>query len=65
MVWFGLRFDTVNIPVTLSQEKLMEIMMLIGTWLHKEMATIQELHSLLGKLIYVAQCCPPARPCMH
>ena len=47
--------------VNLSQENHTEIKMIIDTWLHKDMAIIQELCSLLGKLIYVAQCCPSAR----
>ena len=47
--------------VTRSQSKPSEIMSLTRTWLHKETATLQELHSLVGKLIYMAQCCPPAR----
>ena len=61
MMWLMLRFDTVNMTVTISQEKLMEIMILISTCLDKETATIHELRPLLGKLIYVTQCCPSAR----
>ena len=47
--------------ITLAPEKLAEIMDLVGSWLHKVTANIQELRSLLGKLLYMAQCCPRAR----
>ena len=46
--------------ITLPPEKLAEIMILMIFWLHKVTANIQDLRSLLGKLLYVAQCCPPA-----
>ena len=62
MVWLGFRFDSVEMTITLPPEKLVEIMELVHTWLHKVMATIQELRSSLGKLLYVAQCCPLALP---
>ena len=60
MVWLGFRFDTVVMTVTLPPENLTEVMDLMSSWIHKVTANIQNLRSLLGKLLYVAQCCPPA-----
>ena len=59
MTWLGFKFDTVQMTITLPPEKLIEIMELIHNWTHRVMATIQELWSLMGKLLHVAQCCPP------
>ena len=58
MVWLGFRFDTVAMTVTLLLEKLAEIIDLISSWLQKLTTTLKDLRSLLGKLVYVAQCCP-------
>ena len=46
--------------VTLPPEKLAEIIDLISSWLLKLMTTIKDLRSLMGKLLYVSQCCPLA-----
>ena len=59
-MWLGFRFDTVAMTVTLPPEKLTEIMNLVSSWLLKFTATLQDLRSLLGKLLYMAQCYPPA-----
>ena len=37
-----------------------KFMDLVGMWLHGTTANIQDLRSLLGKPLFVAQCCPPA-----
>ena len=37
-----------------TEEKMKEIMDLVGSWLHKATANIQDLGSLLGKLLFVA-----------
>ena len=65
IVCLGLFFNTITMTVTLSQEKFSDIMDLTLTWLHKDMATLRELHSLLDKLIYVVHCCPPKQKSSH
>ena len=47
--------------VTLPLDKVREIMDLVGMWYKKNTTNVHELRSLLGKLFFVAQCCPPAR----
>ena len=59
MVWLGLKFNTFTMTVTLPPVTLNEIMSLVHMWLGKEIASIQDLRSLLGKRIYMAQCCHP------
>ena len=61
MVWLGLRLDSISMTVTVPPEKLEEVTVLVGNWLPKYTANIHELHTILGKLFYMAQCCSPAR----
>ena len=61
MVWLGFHFDTLAMTVTLPPDKLREIMDLVATWYNKPTANIHDLRSLLGKPLFVAQYCPPAR----
>ena len=53
-MWLGFRFDTLAMTVTLPPEKLTEIMDLVGCWLHKVTGNIQDLRSLLRKVLFVA-----------
>ena len=61
MVWFGLQFDTIAMTVSLPPDKLAEIQLLVRQWIGKAKTTLRELRTLLGKLLYVSQVCPPAR----
>lgn len=38
-----------------------EINNIITTWMNKTIANIHKLCTLLGKLFFMAQCCPPVR----
>ena len=53
----GLKFNTVNMSITIPKEKLADIMQLIEGWGHKSCTTIDQLPTMLGKLFYMAQCC--------
>ena len=61
MVWLGFQFNTVAMTVTLPHGKLAEIQRLVQHWASKPVATLRDLRTLLGKLLYVSQVCPPAR----
>ena len=61
MVWLGLQFDTVAMTVSLPQDNLAEIQLLAHHWANKPRATLRDLRTLLGKLLYIAQVCPSAR----
>ena len=47
--------------MTVPQDKLAEIQLLVHHWSSKPMATLRDLRTLLGKLLYISQVCPPAR----
>ena len=61
MMWLGLQFDTIAMTVSLPQDKLAEIQLLVHHWASKPTATLRDLRTLLGKLLYISQVCPPAR----
>ena len=60
MVWLGLHLDTAAMTVFLPQAKLSEIHLMVHTWSLKPTATLKDLHTVLGKLFYFSQVCPPA-----
>ena len=59
MLWLDLEFDSMAMTVTLPPDKLTAIQDLIHTWAHKLTATLHDCHTLLGKLLYIAQVCYP------
>ena len=52
MVWLGLQFDTTSMTITISQEKLMDIVGLVVDWHRHTHANLHALRALLGKLFY-------------
>ena len=54
-------FDSENLTLTVTPERLMEIKMLVNEWFKFEKATLKQLQSLIRKLNFVAQCVKPAR----
>ena len=61
MVFIGILFNTETMTLKVTPERLAEIRSLVLEWLDKDMATLKELQSLLGKLNFVAHCVKPAR----
>ena len=61
MVWLGLLFDTITMTVSLPLDKLAEIQRLVHHWVSKLKATLMELRTVLGKMLYMSQLCPPSR----
>ena len=55
-VVLGVQVDTVNMTISISSERLVEIKQLVKKWLKKTKATKNELQSLVGKLCYVTKC---------
>ena len=60
-VFIGILFDSENLTLTVTPERLMEIKILVNEWLKFEKATLKQLQSLIGKLNFVAHCVKPAR----
>ena len=61
MVFIGVLFDTETLTLLVTQERLEEIKLLVKSWLEFEFATVKQLQSLIGKLIFVAHCVKPSR----
>ena len=54
MVWLSLRFNTINMTVSIPDKKLAEFSTLEASWARKTVANIHELHTILSKLFHVA-----------
>lgn len=61
MVGLGVLFNTLSMTVSISQDRLSEIIVLVNSWVGKQTANLKEVQSLLGKLSFVAACVRPAR----
>ncbi len=48
-------FDSVQMTMSVTQERLSEIRQLVVNWLHRVSATRKQLESLIGKLLFVAK----------
>jgi hypothetical protein len=57
----GVQFDTDNMTMSVTPQRLCEIETLLGTWLNKKSATKTELQSLIGKLSFVSKCVRQSR----
>ena len=61
MTFLGVQFDTENLTLTITPDRLAEIQALLTCWEGKEKATRLELQSLLGKLQFAAGFVRPGR----
>jgi hypothetical protein len=61
MVFLGILFDTVNLTLSVTDERLVEIKELLQLWMNKVYATKKEVQQLVGKLNFVAKCVSPGR----
>ncbi len=61
MVFLGVMFDTDNLTLEITPDRLTEIEDELKTWLTKTYCTRHDVQELLGKLNFVASCVRPAR----
>lgn len=61
MIFIGILFDTENFTISIDEDRLQEIRLLLLDWLNKKVVDKRELQSLLGKLNFVSQCVRPGR----
>jgi hypothetical protein len=61
MIFLGSLFNTINMTISVPQDKLKEIIDLVTVWLSKHYATKRQLQSLIGKLQFAAHCVRPGR----
>ncbi|VDI50420.1 Hypothetical predicted protein [Mytilus galloprovincialis] len=61
MTFLGVKFDTSELTISVTTERVEEILLLVKTWLNLLVATVKQLQSLLGKLHFVSNCVRPGR----
>ena len=61
MEWLGFEFNTVDMQITIPQDKLREVLALMDTWTTRSHATRRDLQVLAGTLNHIALCILPAR----
>jgi hypothetical protein len=61
VAFLGIWFDTIKLSMEVTPERLTEIKALTALWLNREVATVKDVQSIIGKLNFVAKCVRPAR----
>ena len=61
MVFIGVLFDTDDLTLSVTAERVLEILELVDSWLQKKSATLRELQSLVGKLNFISACVHASR----
>ena len=61
MIWLGILFDTINMTMSIPEQKLKDIMEELKCWASCTHATRREMQSVLGSLQFVAKVSPPFR----
>jgi hypothetical protein len=56
MEFLGVQFSVTDMTMSVTQDRIQEIISLVDNWLFKRKATKRELQSLIGKLQFVAKC---------
>ena len=62
--WLGIDISSTNMTLSIPQEKLKEVLSTVNTCYQKRTIHRRQYESLLGKLMYIAKCVPPARAFM-
>ena len=61
MVFMEVLFNTEGMTLSVTPDRVQEILDSVNFWLSKSTATLQELQSLIGKLSFVASCVHSSR----
>ena len=61
MSFLGVLFNTDKLTLEVTEDRLVEINLLLKEWLEKRFMTRNELESLVGKLMFVSKCVRSAR----
>ena len=59
MTFIGVLFNTEELCMEVTPERLREILFLLQSWLGRDTASLKEIQSLLGKLNLIAACVRP------
>ena len=61
MVFLGILFDTIAMTLSITKDRLIDILCLLHSWSGKVSATKREVQQLVGKLHFVSKCVRPGR----
>ena len=61
MTFLGVQFDTINMTLSVTQERIEEAMALLAEWEQKSTVTKKEVQSIVGKLNFMDACVRPGR----
>jgi len=61
MEFLGIQFNTVNMTLSITPARLVELRSLLDEWRVKKSASRKEIQSLVGKLQFAARCVPAGR----
>ena len=64
MTFIGVLLDTEELTLSVTPERVQDILDLVHTWLQKHSAILPELQSLVGKLSFVSSCVHASRVCI-
>ena len=59
--WLGINIDTVEMSLSVPEEKLKYILVQVSKWSKARSMTKKQLQSILGQLLHIAKCVQPAR----
>ena len=61
LICIGVLFNTLAMTMSIDPARIQEAVDLCFAILQRQSTTLKELQSLVGKLMHVSKCCPPAR----
>ena len=61
VICLGILFNTVDRTISIPPDKLSEIVQVCHEWSDRRVVNKNQLHSLLGLLLYISKCVKPAR----
>ena len=61
MSFLGVLFNTLTMTIEITPDRLVEIRSLVKSWINRDMASLKQVQSLLGKLNFIAACVKPSR----
>ena len=61
MPWLGIDIDSVEMTLSIPQQKLQEVKSVVKQWEGREMANRKQVQSLMGSLNFVGSVAPPVR----
>ena len=61
MIWLGINVDSVEMTLSIPEQKLVEVKSMVSAWSGHQMANKRQVQSLVGSLNFVSSVAPPVR----